>query len=265
MEASPGLEPALLALGRRTDMIPRDTVFHYTEWNPDGVRRRAYTGESQEIFLRDATRMTLSHLADAVLLCEQLSDAELDGVETPRLLNALAAALDAFDVSMRMVADEVSPGFFAEVLRPYFQEIQVGGEKYLGPAASHVPLFLIDLALWASDHSADHYTGFRQDSARYALPRWRALARAWEEAPSFTTRLDAALTAGRPGVADRFQATVEAFGVVMRTLIRFRGKHLTFARKTYTADTCAYEAGSGGGTVDFLQQILGLTRRVIPQ
>jgi hypothetical protein len=261
VDALPGLEPVLLQLGRRVNMVPRDTVFHYTECNPDDIRRRTYTGENQEIFLADATRMTLSHLTEAVALCQQLSGLEPGSAQAPTFLNTLAAALDSFETSIDMVTDKVDPKFFAEVLRPYFQEIEVGGLTYLGPAASHVPVFLIDLALWASDHGSDDYAEFRLDSTRYTFPRWRRLALEWEGNPSFLSRLTAAHTANRDGIPERIQASAEAFGKVMRTLIRFRGKHLSFARRTYNSGTCGYEAGSGGGTVDLLQEILGLTRQ----
>src|SRR5262245_26557700 len=42
--AVPEVEAALLALGTRTDLVPRDTVHHYACWNPRGARQRMYTG-----------------------------------------------------------------------------------------------------------------------------------------------------------------------------------------------------------------------------
>src|SRR3954465_5927738 len=34
LEVVPELTPLLARLGARTDMVPRDTIFHYTLWNP---------------------------------------------------------------------------------------------------------------------------------------------------------------------------------------------------------------------------------------
>ena len=52
----------------------------------------------------------------------------------------------------------VSPEYFAHGLRPYFEDMTVGGEVRPVPAAAHIPLGLIDLALWALDSYGDQYT-----------------------------------------------------------------------------------------------------------
>src|ERR1700722_8670401 len=39
----PELEPIFLRAGVLTDLIPRDTLMHYTVWNPSGLRLRRYT------------------------------------------------------------------------------------------------------------------------------------------------------------------------------------------------------------------------------
>lgn len=251
-----GLEPVLLELGRRTDMVPRDTVYHYTSWNPVGPRRRMYTGDTEESLLIDSPRITLGPLADAVALCTRLS--EMDVEEMPGPLGALAAHVRSFGESMRMLRGRVTPEYFATTMRPYFQAVQIAGQAYLGPAAAHVPLFLVDIVVWAADRSAPDYVTFQHETNPYLLPEWRPLPARWATRPSVVTRLGAAMREPEPTPAARSAAM--ACAEVLKGLIEFRGKHVAFARKAYDPGTGLYPYGSGGGTLDLLGTILDLTR-----
>ena len=53
-------------------MVGRDTVYHYTEWNPPGDRRRTYTGDRQEHALQDSVTLCLPDLRAAVEQCRRL-------------------------------------------------------------------------------------------------------------------------------------------------------------------------------------------------
>jgi hypothetical protein len=159
---------------------------------------------------------------------------------------------------MRMLQGKVSPEFFARSLRPYFQAVLVDGQAYFGPAASHVPLFLVDLVLWAADRGTPDYAEFQREVVPYLIPAWRGLPPRWAGLPSVVSRLAAALREPAPSPAVR--AAAPACAEVLRALIEFRGKHVVFARKAYDPDTGLYPNGSGGGTIDLLATILELTR-----
>jgi len=251
-----GLEPVLIELGRRTDMVPRDTVYHYIYWNPVGPRRRLYTGDVEESMLIDSPRITLGPLADAVALCHELSEVDIE--ELPCLLSALAIHVRSFGESMRMLKGRVTPEYFARHARPYYQAVRVGGKSYLGPGASHVPLFLVDIAVWAADHGVPDHTRFQRHALPYLVPEWRPLPDRWSARPSLVTRLAAALRESEPGSAAEKAAA--ACADVLRALVEFRGKHVVFARKAYDPGTGLYPRGSGGGTLDLLGTILNLTR-----
>ena len=251
-----GLEPVLLELGRRTGMVPRDTVYHYVHWNPVGPRRRTYTGDIEESMLIDSPRITLGPLSDAVALCHDLS--EVDFEELPCLLSALAIHLRSFDDSMRMLKGRVTPEYFARRARPYYQAVRVAGEPYFGPAGSHVPLFLVDLAVWAADHGSPDYSAFQRETLPYLVPEWRPLPARWSARPSVVTRIAAALPDAAPGSAAEKAASTCVD--VLRALIEFRGKHVVFARRAYDPSTGLYPHGSGGGTLGLLDVVLGLTR-----
>ncbi|MBO0511741.1 DUF1864 family protein [Streptomyces beijiangensis] len=261
LDAAPELLPVLVELGHRTDMIPRDTVHHYTAWNPADGRRRMYTGDPMEACLQDAVRMVFPSLVASLATCEQLAGLEpydpafaLALRRTDRHVRAMVAAID-------YTVAHVSPVYFAQVLRPYFEEFTVDGRDYLGPAAAQVPLWLVDLTLWQSDRSGPSYDSFIAESVPYSLPSWRAFHAAHAGSPSAVGKLSAAVSWEN---ADRLPAPLAdaalALTDVLRTLKTFRARHITIARKAYSDDVRLYENGSGGAPIELLRSVLDLTR-----
>lgn len=258
----PELEPALLELGRRTNMIPRDTIHHYTEWNPRGPRQRMYTGKPRENVLMNGVRLSLLHLNKAVEVCNILPHLNIDEPEFGELLRMLALHIDFFQQSITDVVEKVTPEFFAQALRPYFEEITVKGVSYLGPAAAHVPLFLLDLVVWASDHLDSTYDEFLHESVQHTLPTWRSLLPAWKERPSLVTRICSALLEVQTDeIPPALLQSAETLHTVLHTLAVFRGKHFGIAKKAYREEVRLYELGSGGGSLTLLRTILDMTRQ----
>lgn len=262
VEVAPGLEEVLVTLACRTGMIPRDTVHHYIRWNPRGSRERMYTGDRMEHLLMLSVRNSLPSVMVAIGLCRRLAELEPDDLRFTALANELVGSLRAMEDAIDTVLANVSPEFFALTMRPYFEEIRVAGRTYLGPAAAHVPLSLVDLKLWASDNSTDEHREFLRESVHYGVPQWRELYRDWPREPSLVTRL---LGAGRRSEQDGelpadLAASAEALCRALRSLVVFRGKHLSIARKAYAEDVRLYPLGSGGGSIDLLEQIVALTK-----
>jgi hypothetical protein len=261
LDAIPELEAPLLELGAQTGMIPRDTVHHYISWNPTGSRERMYTGDRMERMLMSAVRVTLSRLTAAVEACLRLEGLEPEELEFTVAANELVALLRSLEDAIDIVIANVTPEFFARTMRPYFEEVLVGGVTYLGPAAAHVPLSLIDLALWASDCGGESYDEFWRESAQYGLPPWQDLYKRWAKGPSMVTRVSTALELTSAGQAPaNLRASAEALCRALRALVVFRGKHLTMARNTYAEEIRLYPLGSGGGSLELLDQVTALTR-----
>lgn len=257
----PHLAPVLLELARRTDMIPRDTIHHYTEWNPVGARQRMYTGRPPETVLIDSVRTVLPHLSNAIDLCGSLLELSPLAPSFASLLADLAEETHFFGHTISEVVAQVTPQFFARVLRPYFEEITVDGTIHLGPAAANIPLFLVDLAVWASDHGQHSYTLFMQESARHTLPRWRVLLPLWNQQPSLVTRLTSLLRTLPEPLPTPLREAASSLTTVLQNLLVFRGKHITIARQAYKEGVGLYPTGSGGGDIGLLRSILDLTRQ----
>ncbi|MFI8520446.1 monodechloroaminopyrrolnitrin synthase PrnB family protein [Streptomyces sp. NPDC085481] len=259
--AVPEVLPVLELIGRRTDMVPRDTVHHYTAWNPAGTRRRTYTGHVMEAQLQESVRMAFPGLVAALDDCARIARLEpydpgfalaLD--RTARLVRTI---VDAIDVTVA----NVSPEYFARTLRPYFEEIDVDGRDYLGPAASQVPLWLVDLTLWQCDRSHADYDAFLADSLPYALPSWRAFHARHSGGVSAVSKLSAAISwESVERLPPQLAASARSLARVLRILKSFRARHFTLARKAYRDDLRLYDQGSGGAPVALLRSILDLTR-----
>ncbi|MEU9860843.1 monodechloroaminopyrrolnitrin synthase PrnB family protein [Streptomyces sp. NPDC047971] len=259
--AVPEVLPVLELLGRRTDMVPRDTVHHYTTWNPSGARRRTYTGHPMEAHLQEAVRMVFPGLVAALDTCSRLARLEPYDPGFAGALDRVAQHLQTMVDSIDHTVAHVSPEFFALTLRPYFEEIDVAGRDYLGPAAAQVPLWLVDLTLWQCDRSNPEYDGFLADSLPYSLPSWRDFHARHAGGVSAVSKLSAAVSwENVERLPPQLAASAEALGRVLRILKTFRARHLGVARKAYADDLRLYEEGSGGAPIALLRSILDLTR-----
>jgi len=258
------LEEVLRLLAQRSGLIPRDTIHHYIRWNPTGRRERMYTGLPMERLLMAAVRISLPRLSDAVDLCAVLDSADPGDLAFALAANELAALVGSLEDSIDTVLASVTPEFFARTMRPFFEEIRVGDETYLGPAAAHVPLSVVDLLVWACDHGGDEYLEFADDSVVYGLQHWKPLHGKWRRTRSLVTRVTEELRgcSTEEMLPLGMYASAEALCRTMRSLMVFRGKHLTIARKAYAADVGLYELGSGGGSVAMLEAITDATRAI---
>ncbi|MEU3686907.1 monodechloroaminopyrrolnitrin synthase PrnB family protein [Streptomyces narbonensis] len=261
LAAVPEALPVLELLGRRTDMVPRDTVHHYTTWNPPGRRRRSYTGHPAEARLQEAVRMVFPGLVAAIEDCSRVARLEPYDPGFASALDRIARHVRTMVDSIDLTVAQVPPEYFAVTLRPYFEEVEVAGRDYLGPAAAQVPLWLVDLTLWQCDRSDAAYDAFLAESLPYALPGWREFHARHRGGVSAVSKLSAAVSWERmdrlpPELVD----SAAALGRVLRILKTFRARHLGVARKAYSDDLRLYEEGSGGAPVALLRSILDLTR-----
>ncbi|MFC8830219.1 monodechloroaminopyrrolnitrin synthase PrnB family protein [Streptomyces sp. NPDC057137] len=261
LAAVPEALPVLEELGHRTDMVPRDTVHHYTTWNPLGDRQRMYTGDKMEGHLQNAVRMVFPALVAALDSCTELAGLEPYDPRFAATLDRTGQHVQAMVDSIDFTVAQVTPEFFARGLRPYFEEVDVAGRDYLGPAAAQVPLWLVDLTLWQCDRSSPEYDAFLDESVLYSLPSWRAFHAAHRGTTSAVSKLSAAISwESTPRLPPVLAASAMALERVLRILKTFRARHIGIARKAYSDELRLYDAGSGGAPIALLRSVLDLTR-----
>lgn len=259
----PGVGLPLARLAAATGMPPRDTILHYAHWNPVAERERTYTGDPQESGLIDSVRMVFPRLPAAIALCERLHGAD---PRDPGFAHVLGEVLDLLGVlvdSMHFVRSHVSPEFFTRELRPYLEGVSVDGVTYLGPAAAQLPIWLLDQALFPHRTAprSEEYETFWRALVPYSVPGWRRQLRLWEDGGSIGDVVVAALRQDGADCGTALADSASALAGALRVLTRFRGMHLGIAQRAYDIEDRGFDVGSGGGSIDLLKEILGLTRQ----
>jgi monodechloroaminopyrrolnitrin synthase len=259
VEVVPEVEAVLLALSDRTGMIPRDTIHHLTRWNPSGSRERTYTGHNGERMLGVSVTTSMQHIVQAIEVCRQVRELDVDSHEFVLGATALAEHLRALENSVDITLSAVSPEFFSQTLRPFLQPIKVGGRTWFGPAAAHVPLPLVDLCVWAAGVDDRHYLDFVRQIRDHGVAEWFPLYDAWQTGPSLLERIERRFRAGGE-ISAELRVGAQAVCRAMRALVRFRGKHRSLAHHSYTGDYTTFSRAALGEQVDVVEEIAVMTR-----
>ncbi|WP_051813909.1 monodechloroaminopyrrolnitrin synthase PrnB family protein, partial [Kitasatospora sp. MBT63] len=256
LDAVPAAEPVLLRLGRSTGMAPRDTVLHYGVWNPAGPRRRLFTGAPEEHTLIDSVRTGAPAVERAALELARVLELPPDGAAFADGCETAARHLAVLPAAVAEVARSVDPAaFFMARLRPYMEDVRVGGRPWFGPAAAHLPLHLIDRLLWSGDRPDPEHLSLQEELLDFGLPEWTLLHRRQTGRPTVTTLLVRALESAGPRPGPQLRRSAAAVTGLLRTLLAFRGRHLRLVRAAYTADA-AYGAGSAGAAPETVRLVL---------
>ena len=254
-ELVPQIEPVLLTWGHTTELVPRDTVVHYGAWNPVGDRERTYTGDPQESALIDSVRQA-ADLIPAMAIW--VATAHSRGWGTPKSIAALEVAATHFDTycaNFEVVRTTVTPEFFAENLRPYFEPITIAGRTFNGPAAAYLPLYLVDELVWGESQGA--HAEMIDHAVQYGQPLWSGLVEELRRHTPMSVEFIADLKrAGHPDALER-EALIAAH--IINRLVQFRGRHSALAERAYNAAITEFQQGSGGYSPDMLRQITRAT------
>lgn len=257
VEVVPELEYVLLVLMTKTALPPRDTLIHYTVWNPDGVRSRSYTGIADEICLIESVKMAYPSLLEAIDRLHAMHQGEVYGRQFEE------QCLYTRDLMVGMVKGivhakrYVRPEVFAHELRHYYNPIKVDyGREYMGPGAVEMPMFLFDHLLWSCDLGDTTYYHFQEGYLPYNFGELRDLYWSYRKKPSLVSRVEYALL--EHPTRERADAARQLLEMT-QVLKSFRMPHKKLAEESYReAEGHAYNKGSGGYSVDILHHILTL-------
>jgi hypothetical protein len=258
-EAVPAVVTPLLTLGRTCGMIPRDTVYHYGPWNPTGARQRQFTDDSNEDGLIHCVRSAAARVENAILELEGLRNCELGVPEFVDKCLRASRSTRAMVESINFARANVDPVFFARVLRRYFEGITLDGRSYLGPAAAHLPLCMVDHFTWGADCPDSTYRIFHEDAIRHAVPCWREMYQQTIGSSSLVTRVVEAVNGSDGANRPLFESAIAVYAI-LRVLLVFRGRHKVLADRAYDPNVRMYPVGSGGFSVAVVDRILEVTR-----
>lgn len=168
-ECAPELEDDLIRTSRVANTIPRGTVFTYAAANPSGERRRSFTGSVEEdVFISAVTRSVIA-LDDSVDRMGGISPLSTD----QQLQAVLADSSSAMDEMVRSIIEvkrTVSPEYFTNNMRPYFESLEIGGRSYTGSGGAQIQLVAIDFMLWGCEDNDPDYLKFFEENLLYLTP-----------------------------------------------------------------------------------------------
>jgi monodechloroaminopyrrolnitrin synthase len=257
--AVPQLEGTLLDLGRKTDMVPRDTLLHYSLWNPQGERQRKYTVYADEIEMVNSARISIPRLEKAINDLVLLREIPLDSADFAGQCQNCADNLNGMVEAIVHTIKHVSRQVFAEQLRPYFDSITVRGKEYLGPGAVEMPLFIFDHLFWSAECRDESYLQFKQDFLPYILPSLRQLYLRFEKCPSLVAQVSQQLQSTPRGNSTVITG-VNNVMKIFKIIIKFRKPHIKVVDQAYMyAENNVRDRGSGGYRSDMLYYLATLT------
>ncbi len=263
VEAVPELDYVLDILSAKTSLPPRDTLLHYTIWNPDQPRLRTYTGTPDEEQLIHSVKLAMNPLVNAIY---HLANLYFIPLEHPDFLDECTKAATNFEAMVSGVVNakkNVSPHYFAHELRFYYDPIQLYGKQYLGPGAVEMPVFVFDHILWSSDCEDSTYNQFKTSYLPYILPQLREVYYQFCDKSSLITNVCDELRR-HPAQSQEKVMAVHALVKLCNLLKSFRMPHKKIADEAYSyAKEGHRKKGSGGYAPEILAHILELNLKQI--
>jgi len=266
VQAVPELEYVLFELANLTNLPPRDTLLHYTLWNPEGLRLRTYTNTTHEVALIKSVQIAYPALNTAIDLLVDLHMISFQSAEFGLKLQEVGKYLDIVINGLVHAYKEVDPHFFATSLRMFYDPIDINKEQYLGPGAVELPLFILDKLLWANEVKDTTYRQFQEAYLPYILPKHRRIFYAFDQESSLLGKVAAAVQSGSI-FSEHVGSSLTALKKMGLLLKGFRQPHRKLANKAYKSEnhTSSREVGSGGYSVGILDHIFNLMQHQYKQ
>lgn len=232
----PGLEEVLGGL--RPGGPPRDTILHYTVANPDGPRMRCFTRAPEERVLIQAVRSAAASAHQAARLLGSLASvAPADPIFAPLCRN-VDAHLSSLVDSVSQARDTVSPAFFAQQMRLFFEPVRLDGAMWEGPGAVQLPVWLIDHLLWQAGDADTALRAYRDERLRYS-PALAPLVALGHTQGALLERV----------IQSQDQDAMASIDTMLTTLLRFRMPHATKDGNARSADGSAHGGSLGEATL----------------
>ncbi len=259
----PQLEEKLNLLASFTNLPPRDTLLHYTIWNPNGHRRRTYTGTEDENYLIESVKIAMNPLKKAIYSLRNLYHTSLQSPGFPKLCEEAIVNFSKMIEGVVLSHTKVSPVYFANELRLYFDPIYLNNREYLGPGAVEMPMFVYDHILWSCDCEDEMYTTFKETYLPYILPELRDIYDEFKGMPSLINQACWLLN-NLNHQTKEIKASAKSLLKVSKLLRSFRMPHKKMAEESYNHSKSDLKThGSGGYTTGILSHILKLSNEQI--
>lgn len=255
LDLIPELEAELLRVSDIAKTVPRGTVFTYAAANPEGERRRSFTGTAEEDVFISAVARSIVALDGAV-----------DEISTASVENGLVAALNSSSIAMdEMVGSiievkrTVTPEFFSSQMRPYFESLIIGDKQYTGSGGAQIQLVAIDFMLWGCEEQDPDYVAFFEENVGYLTPVQQRAIEGYLRANDERGLIN--LITQNTEVGDESR---QAAADLLRRIRKFRYPHRKIAQDNFKLRP-ADAVGSGSYKPDILDVLIDKTEKAIAQ
>lgn len=144
-----GLEGAMVWAGFMGDSTPRGTITTYAGINPDGERRRSFTGSKEEDVFIDSLKVSFDDLEIAMNGLARLTSRS-DDVDFTHSLDKSTLAMQTMTNSTVAVIRNIPPEIFTGQIRPYFEPLNLAGKSYVAANGSQLQLVGIEKMVYGT-------------------------------------------------------------------------------------------------------------------
>lgn len=254
-EAVGRLGTVLIYLGEKTALPPRDTLIHYTRWNPADERMRMYTGLPDERELINSVNLSTYPLYLAIDTLNQLLDIPARSDRFAAHCRKVSSLFDDVVKGIVHTRKNVSPEVFTRQLRCFYDPITIYEQEYIGPGAVEMPMFVYDHLLWSADYNNDSYRNFKETYLAYNQESIRNIY--YGAKYSLATRVAESMTRDDIFCEAVLNSAREVYRLIMK-LKGFRAPHLKVTKAAYASEKSNRKQGSGGYAPDMLQRIMDM-------
>ncbi len=257
VEEIPELEYVLNELSIKTDLPARDTLSHYTIWNPSDERKRKYTHHEGEDGLIESVRMSMPSIIRAIYYLIELNTCAVDDPYFEYLCEKTQIYFNGMVKGVVHARRSIPPELFANELRFYFDPIKIFGKELIGPGAVEMPLFVYDHLLWSSDVIDPEYREFKSAYLAFNKSNIRDIYFNYDKKESIVTKT--CMFIEENGLNHERLNSLKALYSLCNAMKSFRMPHLKMAKESYAHQKKdGRQKGSGGYSTSILGHIIDL-------
>lgn len=181
MKEVEGLEGAMIWAGFVGDSVPRGTITTYAGINPDGERRRSFTGSEEEALFIDSLKVSFDELEIAANSIADLTSHSKNGAFV-HSLDTSTSAMQTMTNSTVAVMRNIPPTVFTGEIRPYFEPLTIGGKSYVAANGSQLQLVGIEKMVYGTGGVDSIESDFYEENLPYLNSVQRQQLRTFAEA-----------------------------------------------------------------------------------
>lgn len=255
MKEVEGLEDAMIWAGFVGDSAPRGTITTYAGMNPDGERRRSFTGSKEEALFIDSLKISFDELEVATNSIARLTSYSKNGAFI-HSLDTSTSAMQTMTNSTVAVMRNIPPTVFTGEIRPYFEPLKIGGKSYVAANGSQLQLVGIEKMVYGTGGVDSIESDFYEENLPYLNSVQRQQLHAFagaNDGQSLLTMIEARRREGED-ISD----VLVSLAALTKTIRKFRYPHRKVAEDNFKLRPDG-SVGSGSYTPAVLTDLIHTT------